>query len=115
MIQDIGDLLLRHIGSPGHIGSSAKLNGCIGQDPLKTVVGENRHMAFSTNAKFDQGSRQTKGSVPPLPIRNDTERTIMPAGCKGGVITPPIPRLHKNGGKVRFGNPTDHVRTEADR
>ena len=71
-------------------------------------------MASGTDAKFDQGRCQTQGTLTPPAIGNGMKRPVGPAGGKCGVFTPPIPRLHKNGGKVRFGNPTAHVRTEAD-
>ena len=112
MTKNIGYLVTGDIRRTWHIGSPAKLNRGIRQNPLESVIGEYRNVIPRRNAQFNQCRGKRDGSLFPLTKRDGMECPVGTTGREGRGRTPPIPRLHEEGGEVRYRNPSGHESTE---
>ena len=68
-------------------------------------------MIAGLDPKLDQCRRKGKRAVNPCSETDGVECPVGTTGGEGGVLAPPVPRLHKEGGEVRCGNPSGHELT----
>jgi hypothetical protein len=108
VIEDIGDLTVRHISGTRHIGSPTELHGGIGQNPLEAIIREDRDMIARIDPELDQCRRKGMRAVNPCSEIDGVKCPVDTTGREGGALTPPVPRLRKEGGEVRSGNPSGH-------